>query len=54
VVTDLPAQSAMDGPVAVPANAAPAARTNGYAIASLAVIAIVAGMHGMMGAMQMP
>ncbi len=34
VVTDLPAQSA--GPVAGPVNPAPAARTDGYAIASLA------------------
>jgi len=36
VVTDLPAQSAMAGPVAGPGTVAPAARTNGYAIASLA------------------
>jgi hypothetical protein len=36
VVTDLPVQSAMDGPVAGPVNTAPATRTNGYAIASLA------------------
>ena len=36
VVTDLPAQSAMPAPVAGPGTVATAARTNGYAIASLA------------------
>ena len=36
VVTDLPAQRAMDGPVAGPATAAPVTKTNGCAIASLA------------------
>jgi hypothetical protein len=36
VVTDLPARSDVDGPVAGPVNVVPAARTNGYAIASLA------------------
>lgn len=36
VVTDLPAQSAMAGPVAGPGTVAPLIRTNGYAIASLA------------------
>jgi len=35
VVTDLPAQPAMSGPVTGPVNAVPAARTNGYALASL-------------------
>jgi Domain of unknown function (DUF1707)/Domain of unknown function (DUF4190) len=36
LITDLPAPSAPAGPVAGPVNVAPAARTNGYAIASLA------------------
>jgi hypothetical protein len=36
VVTDLPVPSVTDGRVAGPVTAAPAARTNGYAIASLA------------------
>ena len=36
VLTDLPARSAVAGPVAGPVNAVPTARTNGYAIASLA------------------
>ena len=35
VVTDLPAQSAMAGPVAGPVSAVSAGSTNGYAIASL-------------------
>ncbi len=36
VVTDLPAPPAMGTPVVGPVNAVPAARTNGYAVASLA------------------
>jgi hypothetical protein len=65
VVTDLPGQAAMDGPVAEPALAAPG-QGAGLAIAGLvlgwgavilgvivAVIVIVAGTHGM-GGMQMP
>jgi hypothetical protein len=36
LLTDLPARPAMDGPVAGPVNPVPAARTNGYAMASLA------------------
>ena len=36
LMNDLPAPPAMAGPVAGPVNVAPAARTNGYAIASLA------------------
>jgi hypothetical protein len=36
VVTDLPAQKTMAGPVTGPGPVAPAARTSGYAIASLA------------------
>jgi DUF1707 SHOCT-like domain/Domain of unknown function (DUF4190) len=36
VLTDLPVQSAMAGPVAGLVDVAPAAKTNGYAIASLA------------------
>jgi hypothetical protein len=36
VLTDLPVRSALNGPVAGPVTVVPAARTNGYAIASLA------------------